>query len=98
VYILHVGMPWSMIDYAQESGRGGRAGEMVDAVVLVEKGEVERTMKQKSGDLDVQVIGVFIIGSGCRRGLMSGYLDGRRVECNDLETARCDRCGEGARG
>ncbi|KAF1955661.1 hypothetical protein CC80DRAFT_88365 [Byssothecium circinans] len=23
VYILHVGMPWSMIDYAQESGRGG---------------------------------------------------------------------------
>ena len=45
VYILHVGMPWSMIDYAQESGRGGRAGKRVDAVVLVEKGEVERTMK-----------------------------------------------------
>ena len=98
VYILHVGMPWSMIDYAQESGRGGRAGKRVDAVVLVEKGEVERTMKQKSGDLDVQAMGVFIIGSGCRRGLMSGYLDGRRVECNDLETAGCDRCGEGARG
>ena len=98
VYILHVGMPWSMIDYAQESGRGGRAGERVDAVVLVEKGEVERTMKQKSGDLDVQAMGVFLLSSGCRRGLMSGYLDGRRVECNDLETAGCDRCGEGVRG
>jgi superfamily II DNA helicase RecQ len=36
VFILHVGMPWSMIDYAQESGRGGRAGERVDSVVLVE--------------------------------------------------------------
>ncbi|KAI1516665.1 RecQ family helicase [Pyrenophora tritici-repentis] len=98
MYILHVGMPWSMIDYAQESGRGGRAGERVDAVVLVEKGEVERTIKQKSSDLDVQAIGMFIISSGCRRGLMSGYLDGRRVECNDLETAGCDRCGEGVRG
>jgi superfamily II DNA helicase RecQ len=98
VYIVHVGMPWSMIDYAQESGRGGRAGERVDSVVLVEHGEAERTMKQKSDDLDVQAMGTFIIGSGCRRGLMSGYLDGKRVECNDVETAGCDRCGEGVRG
>ena len=45
VWILHVGMPWSMIDYAQESGRGGRASERVDAVVVVEKGEVERIIK-----------------------------------------------------
>jgi hypothetical protein len=28
-------------DYAQESGRGGPAGERVDLVVLVEQGEVE---------------------------------------------------------
>ncbi|KAF1359102.1 P-loop containing nucleoside triphosphate hydrolase protein, partial [Lizonia empirigonia] len=39
VYILHVRMPWSMIDYAQESGRGGRAGEVVDSVILVGHGE-----------------------------------------------------------
>jgi superfamily II DNA helicase RecQ len=41
VYIVLIAMPWSMIDYAQESGRGGRAGERVDLVVLVEQGEVE---------------------------------------------------------
>ena len=98
VYVLHVGMPWSMIDFAQESGRGGRAGERVDSVVLVERGEPERAMKQKADSLDVQAMGTFVIGSGCRRGLMSGYLDGRRVECNDLDTAGCDRCGDGARG
>ncbi|KAI9882030.1 MAG: hypothetical protein M1823_006233, partial [Watsoniomyces obsoletus] len=95
VYILHVGMPWSMIDFAQESGRGGRAGERVDSVILVEKGEVERTMEQKSEDLDVQAMGGFLIGSGCRRGLMSSYLDGKAVSCNDIESAGCDRCGEG---
>jgi len=97
VYILHVGMPWSMIDYAQESGRGGRAGERVDSVILVEQGEVERTMQRKSEDLDVQAMGTFLIGSGCRRGLMSSYLDGKRVACKDIESAGCDRCGEGTR-
>jgi superfamily II DNA helicase RecQ len=35
VHIVHVGMPWSITDYAQESGRGGRAGKRVDSVVLV---------------------------------------------------------------
>ena len=58
--------------------------------MLVEKGKVEQTIKQKSSNLDVQAIGVFIISSGCRQGLISGYLDGRQVECNDLETASCD--------
>ena len=86
------------MDYAQESGRGGRAGERVDSVILVEQDEVERTMRQRSDDLDVQAIGTFIISSGCRRGLMSGYLDGKQVECNNIESAGCDRCGEGTRG
>lgn len=97
VFVLHVGMPWSMIDYAQESGRGGRAGERVDSVIVVEQGEVERTMQRKNEDLDVQAIGLFIIGNGCRRGLMSSYLDGKWVECREVEAAGCDRCGEGVR-
>ncbi|CAO2655088.1 Nn.00g101520.m01.CDS01, partial [Neocucurbitaria sp. VM-36] len=95
VYILHVGMPWSMIDYAQESGRGGRGGETVDAVVLVEHGEVERRMQEKEEDIDVQAIGLFLIGGGCRRELMSRYLDKKGVSCSDMDTAGCDRCGEG---
>jgi superfamily II DNA helicase RecQ len=97
VLIVHVGMPWSMVDFAQESGRGGRAGEVVDSVLVVEQGEVERRMEQQKGELDVQAMGLFIIGSGCRRGLMSGYLDGKSISCNDIESAGCDRCGEGIR-
>jgi hypothetical protein len=84
-----------MIDYAQETGRGGRAGERVASVVLVEHGKVERVMKQKSEDLDVQAMGLFLIGSGCRRGLMSSYLDGKQVDCNSIRAAGCDRCGDG---
>ena len=58
--------------------------------MLVEKSKVEQTIKQKSSDLDVQAIGVFIISSRCRQGLISSYLDSRQVECNNLETASCD--------
>ena len=29
VFVLHAGMPYGMIDYAQESGRAGRGGEEV---------------------------------------------------------------------
>jgi hypothetical protein len=98
VCILYVGMRWSMTDFAQNSGRGGRAGEQVDSGVLVENGEVKWTMKQESGDLDVKVMDMCIIGSGRRRGLISGYLDSKRVDCNDSEMASCNRCGEGAQG
>jgi hypothetical protein len=84
VYIVHVHMPWTVIDLAQEGGRGGRAGE------------VEREMQRNSDDVDVQAMGTFLLGQGCRRGLLSSYLDGRRIECSDIDAARCDRRGEGA--
>ena len=89
-------MLWSIINYAQESGRGGQASERVDLVVLVEYSEVERTIKQKSDNLDVQAIGTFLISSSCWQGLISGYLDGKRVKCNNINAASCDWCGEGA--
>lgn len=83
-----------MIDYAQETGRGGRSSEQVASIVLVEHSKVERVMKQKSEDLDVQAIGLFLISSGCRRGLMSSYLDRKQVDCNSIGAAECDRCGD----
>ena len=41
LYILHVGVPWSMVGYSRESGRGERTGETVDAVVLVERSRAD---------------------------------------------------------
>jgi superfamily II DNA helicase RecQ len=40
--ILHVDIPWGMIDFAQESGRAGRQGEDVDSVIVMEEGRIER--------------------------------------------------------
>jgi hypothetical protein len=36
-----------------------------------------------------------LIGSGCRRELMSSYLDERGQSCRQIGAAGCDRCGEG---
>ncbi|TKA79674.1 hypothetical protein B0A49_04713 [Cryomyces minteri] len=94
VFVLHVGVPYGMIDFAQESGRAGRAGEAVDSVILVEDGEVER----RDGSLprmDESAMMAFIQASECRRKVMSGYLDGRETACLDIDCAACDRCGEG---
>jgi len=95
VYILHVGMPWSMTDFAQASGRGGRGGETFNVVVMIEQGEVEKRIEQESGDIDVQAMGAFLIGDGCRRALMSSYLDGQGLGCREMGGVCCDRCGEG---
>jgi hypothetical protein len=95
VFVLHVGMPWAMIDFAQESGRAGRAGEAVDSVILVEEDEVERRAAKDPGSIDVWAMAAFIQAKGCRRGVMSKYLDGKEVDCADIEGAACDRCGEG---
>jgi superfamily II DNA helicase RecQ len=94
-FVLHVGMPWSMIDYCQESGRAGRSNEVADSVIVVEQGEVERQLQRSGESMDVRAMGRFLEGDGCRRGTMSEYMDGKRVTCSDSESAGCDRCGEG---
>jgi hypothetical protein len=37
----------------------------VDLVIIVEEGEVEQIIVQKGEDLNVQAIGMFLIGSRC---------------------------------
>jgi superfamily II DNA helicase RecQ len=98
VYIMHVGMLWSMINFAQESGRGGQGREVVDSVILVEHSEVERRLLQEADKINVQAMGLFIISSSCQQLLMSRYIDRTGVSCGDLEqSAGCDQCKDRVR-
>ncbi|CAC9887931.1 unnamed protein product, partial [Aureobasidium pullulans] len=96
VFILHMDLPYGMIDYAQESGRAGRAGEEVDSIIIVEQGKVE-SMRQagRIRGLDEEIMAEFVTTRECRRQVMSRYLDGKIVECGAGDVAQCDRCGEG---
>jgi superfamily II DNA helicase RecQ len=42
-----------MIDFAQETGRGGRAGEDVDSIILLEESVYQRLEKQDAAELTV---------------------------------------------
>ena len=42
VYVLHVGVLYGMIDFAQELSWAGRGGEVVDLVIVAEEEEVGR--------------------------------------------------------
>ena len=95
VYILHVGMLWSISNFAQASSRRGRGGEQFNVVVLVEHREVEKAIEREKDEINMLAIGQFLISSRCRQELISLYLDQRGVSCRDIKAAGCDRCGEG---
>jgi superfamily II DNA helicase RecQ len=97
VYIVHIGVPYGMIDFAQETGRGGRAGEEVDSIILLEDGEFQRLEKQDAAELTVDELAMqrFIQTRECRRFAMSGYLDEEGQTCEEAGGRLCDCCGGG---
>jgi hypothetical protein len=96
VFTLHVDIPYGMIDFAQESGRAGRAGEDVDSVVLVEEGKAERQLASGKAAIDESIMCEFVTTAGCRRRVMGLYLDNKETGCaDDSSVANCDRCSKG---
>ncbi len=95
VYILHVEMPQSIMDFAQASRRRERGRETFNVVVIVEQRKVEKRTEQESGDINVQVIGAFLIRNRCWRALISSYLDGQGIGYREIDRVCCNRCREG---
>jgi superfamily II DNA helicase RecQ len=94
--IVHIDWPFSVLDYAQESGRAGRDGLPSEAIMIVQEGN-ERAAKDKQDEAEQALVRSYVGESGaaqCRRVVLDGYLDRReteRVECEE-EEERCDVC------
>ena len=95
--IIHVGQPFTVLDYAQESGRAGRDGLPSEAVMVVQEGEQQVT-EDKQAEVEQQFVKGYIHGRDgvalCRRVVLDGYLDQRerpRERCEEGEE-RCDVC------
>lgn len=94
--IVHIDWPFSVLDYAQESGRAGRDGARSEAVMIVQEG----AQRAAEGEREEREHGLVraLVGEGeaatCRRVVLGGYLDGREVErvgCEEGEE-KCDMC------
>ncbi|OLL24154.1 ATP-dependent DNA helicase tlh1, partial [Neolecta irregularis DAH-3] len=96
--IIHMNWPYGMIDFVQESGRGGRGGEKVESIVVIEEMEVRERLSREneSASLNEQELSRFINTTGCRRTPMSQFLDERSVDCSAIDAERCDNCASAA--
>jgi hypothetical protein len=81
--VIHYGLPFSLIDFIQESGRGGRDGQKASSFIFMLEGD-ETTDGALNG---------FIKGESCRRAIISEFLDGEAYFCvQNSDAAYCDIC------
>ncbi|KAA8611001.1 RecQ Superfamily II DNA helicase [Pyrenophora tritici-repentis] len=64
--IVHMDWPFSVLDYAQESGRAGRDGERSEAIMMVQDGE-QRAADDKQGEAEQRLTGARPSELGARR-------------------------------
>ena len=97
--VVHVDPPWSLLDYAQESGRAGRDGKSSQAIILLSRqvqesrmGHINSGIGEEEDAQETQLIQQYMEDRQCRRVVLDWYLDGlERVACNKQEEA-CDFC------
>lgn len=93
--IIYMDWLWSILDYAQESGRAGRDGLQSEAIIIGQEGN-QWTSDDKI-EAEKQLVRLYIEGDSrvirCRRRVLDEYLDGResREGCEEGEE-RCDVC------
>jgi superfamily II DNA/RNA helicase len=95
VLVIHVGQTYGCSSFVQESGRGGREGQVFKAVTIMAKSRLEALKKQDARLMTQEVAALreFIITTtNCRRGPISEFQDGKRITCKEIDAVLCDVC------
>jgi superfamily II DNA helicase RecQ len=100
VGVIHWLQPYGLVEFGQQTGRGGRgASEVVDSVIVTDGREV-RVDKHGSDieRLSHDAMESFIRSGGCRRTVLASFMDGVVEDCEELgdDAERCDRCRQEA--
>jgi superfamily II DNA helicase RecQ len=95
-WVVHIEDPYGLVDFVQESGRGGRDGEMAGSTVFMKRDPrlaAPPTPLDHPDPADFQAINEYLRGLECRRLVISRELD--RAEdwdaCRGTDV-RCDIC------
>jgi superfamily II DNA helicase RecQ len=99
--IIHISLPRSLLDYAQESGRAGRDRHRSEAIIIQPAGFVRPKWDPIHKDpVKAQAEQARLdryMSPHCRRVILDEYLDGHpRQYCGESDETeqRCDRCDE----
>jgi superfamily II DNA/RNA helicase len=95
VLVVHAGRPHGLIDFVQEVGRGGRGGEKVQSVVVIEDQDLAWLRTEEArvrNDDSKEAMREFLISRGCRRVKLGCFLDGESQSCAERRGERCDEC------
>jgi len=99
--VFHIGLPYTLYDYAQETGRAGRDFEMSEAILLLSTSSstISYLGPRPSKDeiFENNVIQRYI-SNNCRRAILNSYLDGKPEEKCAPRTFYCDFCLEHQEG
>ena len=110
VYVVHIGRPYGLTSFAQQSGRGGRGGELSTSIVVASTASAARTSSQPAPDpastsvyysveqADEEALTGFLQSSSCRRAVLARYMDGQKegASCKDTDSVLCDCCARQA--
>lgn len=105
VYVIHIDRPYGLTSFVQQSGRGGRAGEISESIIIVRvKNTSGRRRREILSEYSVEQIDEdamteFIQSTTCRRVVLSHYFDiiDGGADCRSIDGVFCDRCTVQAR-
>jgi superfamily II DNA helicase RecQ len=97
--VVHMRVPYGLVDFTQQTGRGGRqAGEVVESIIVTDGRAIEFPDDLFDDDvtqLNRKAMGEFVGTAGCRRQVLGRFLDGAGLCCRDggpTGMLACDRC------
>lgn len=90
--VYHYLTPWSIMGFAQESGRAGRGGNWAESYVFASK--QERDDGEPENAFGKEIMRNWVMQSSvCRRIALSSFLDNQVTTCTLLKNANiCDVC------
>ena len=106
VYIIHLGRPYGLTSFMQQAGRGGRAGEISDSMVILPasggssgSGRFEAPRQELVNTYSVEAqdeaaLTEYLESGDCRRAVLARHLDGHLggADCITTDSILCDRC------
>lgn len=103
-YVVHIDRPYGLTSFAQQSGRGGRGGEVSESIIIVrmaQGGPPRRAGPTPQAytveQVDEEAMTAYMATRGCRRRVLGRYFDGAETDCGGVDGVLCDNCQREAR-